>query len=784
MTTPTFHLHLTGLVQGVGFRPFVWQLARAMDLRGMVSNGTDGVHIYLNADPQVAHRFLERVQADAPTLARIQSARMELVEGVDFSDFSIAESEANSPASLQLTPDFGLCDACRAELSDPTDRRFGYAFATCTHCGPRYSLLRQLPYDRPATSMAAFGMCADCAREYHDPTNRRFYAQTNSCPNCPVDLRLFTASGHELLLDPSGQVRAVIDALEVGQTVAVKGIGGYLLLCDATHADAIAQLRARKHRPTKPLAVLYPNRAVLEQDCYLSPDEFALLTSPASPIVLLRQRPEPASGIAVAALAPGLSQLGVMLPYAPLLALIADGFGRPVVATSGNVSGSPLVYTDEQALVELPAVADLILTHNRAIVVPQDDSVIRLSPTHRQPILLRRSRGFAPTFVSPVRTRINANGGGILALGASLKSTFAWQLRGNTYISQYLGDLEDFDTQTNFRHTLDHFRSLFDATPDVLLADRHEGYFSTQLARELATIWGVPLVSVQHHEAHLVAVLAEQDLLTTPEPILGVVWDGTGYGTDGQIWGGEFMVYRNGRFERVGHVACFDALLGDKMPREPRLSAFSLAYNLPEASTLLRPLFTTDEWALYPKLLSRNRLKTSSVGRLFDAVAALLGLADRVSYEGEAALLLEDRATRYVDSYGYAALESYLPDSFPTRHVPTQAIITGVVRDVVANIPIEQIAAAFHYTLVKSVATMARQLGYRTLAFSGGVFQNALLVDWLRHELEPAHSLHFHSQLSPGDECISFGQLAHYALTLPTTVPSNSNDAHVLSHSR
>ena len=394
----TYHIHLTGQVQGIGFRPFVWQLARTMQLRGTVSNGADGVHITVNTDLTTVREFLTRLQAEAPALARILSATMQEADARTFTDFSIVESQADGPATLLLTPDLAMCDTCRAEINEPANRRFGYAFTTCTHCGPRYSILRKLPYDRPTTTMQSFGMCADCEDEYHDPANRRFYAQTNSCPNCPVALRLFRASGTEVADTQPALVNLVVTALRSGQTVAVKGIGGFLLLCDATNANAVTELRHRKHRPTKPLAVLYPNADTLREDCELADDELALLTGPESPIVLLRQRIKPNSGLVVSHLAPSLSQLGVMLPYAPLLALIAEDFGKPLVATSGNASGSPICYTDEQGLRELPAVADLILTHNRDILVPQDDSVVRLSSAYRQPIVLRRSRGLAPTF--------------------------------------------------------------------------------------------------------------------------------------------------------------------------------------------------------------------------------------------------------------------------------------------------------------------------------------------------------------------------------------------------
>ena len=781
----TFHLHLTGLVQGVGFRPFVWQLARAMELNGTVSNGADGVHIYLTTSTEIANQFRRRVLAEAPTLARIESARLAETEPVCYPDFRIVESQVNGPAKLLLTPDFALCAACRAEMNEPANRRFRYAFTTCTTCGPRYAISHNLPYDRPATTMADFGMCTACKAEYHDPENRRFYAQTNSCPDCAVTMQLVDGTGQCVSDDQQVIIEQTVALLEKGKTVAVKGIGGYLLLCDATNAGAIVQLRNRKHRPAKPFALLYSSVDAIRQDCVLANDEIALLTGPVSPIVLLEKLPDPTSGICVSALAPGLGQLGVMLPYAPLLALISTKFGKPLVATSGNSSGSPIYYTDAQALALLPAVTDYILTHNRAIVIPQDDSVVRLSPVHRQPIVLRRSRGLAPTFMTAI-THESVN---VMAVGASLKSTFAWQLRGNTYVSQYLGDLESYDTQTSFRATLDHFLNLFDTRPDRLLADRHEGYFSTQLARELATIWAVPLELIQHHEAHFAAVLAENELLDKQTNTLGIIWDGTGYGTDGQIWGGEFITYRpdfddNAAFNRVTHFDYFPALLGDKMPREPRLSALSLAAGLPGADALLRPKFTVNEWNLYSKLLTVSQLHTSSVGRLFDAVAALLGLADRVSYEGEAAGLLEEQASRYVRKHGFSAVRPYLPNDWTVPDVPTRLIIAGVLEDRMAQKSIDEVAARFHATLVAVVRTVARQQCTDRLAFSGGVFQNALLVDWLRHDLEPAFRLYFHQQLSPNDECVSFGQLARYSLHTNLSSTNKNQTSHVFSHSR
>ena len=762
----THHVHLRGRVQGVGFRPFVYRLARALGLCGTVSNGTDGVHIHLQADDEVAADFLARVQAEAPPLARVTAATVAVLDQPPFANFTIIESTADTRAALWLTPDLAMCAACRTELHDPANRRFGYAFVTCTDCGPRYSIARQLPFDRAVTSMADFPPCAACQAEYHDPNNRRFYAQTISCPDCGPALKGWEGA----TAMPAGQELARVQALlEAGQTVAVKGLGGYLLLCDATNAAAVQRLRQRKHRPGKPFAVLYPDAETLRADCHLHPDELAELTSPAAPIVLLTLRENPASGVALAAVAPRLRQLGAMLPNAPLLELLARRFGRPLVATSGNLSGSPIGYDDAAARTTLAPVADAFLLHNRAIVVPQDDSVVRFSSLHRQRIVLRRGRGLAPsvpvaTAVAeqqpPASTSLNK-----LAFGASLKSTFALSVPGYVYVSQYVGDLESFDTQESFRHGLTHFQRLFGPASGQLRADAHAGYFSTQLAAELAAQWQAPLQFIQHHAAHLAAVLAEH--APSAEPTLGVIWDGTGYGTDGHIWGGEFL--RSSAAEgpqRVAHFAYFDALLGDKMPREPRLSAFSLARDLRGSDAVLRPKFSALEYDLYTKLLAQNRVRTSSVGRLFDAVAAVLGLADVVSYEGEAALLLETLATQYVARHGYEFESLYLSCWDGIGNVPTSVLMQEILEDVATGKPADWIAARFHHSLVHIVRKTAEAQQLRRLAFSGGVFQNALLVDLLIDKLSADFELLFHRELAPNDECISFGQLFAGVFTL------------------
>jgi len=768
----THHVHVRGRVQGVGFRPFVFRLATELGLRGTVSNGADGVHIHLQAPSRapdqtpdqtpddVAADFVSRVQAEAPAMARLTGVSVAVLDQPPFVDFQIVDSRDAGQSALWLTPDLAMCAACRAELRDPDNRRFGYPFITCTDCGPRYSIAHRLPFDRAVTTMSAFPMCARCQAEYDDPADRRFYAQTDSCPACGP--RLSGWAGDEPL--PAGEeLAAIADLLRAGSIVAVKGIGGFLLVCDATSAAAVRRLRARKHRPSKPFAVLYPDLDTVRGDCCLAPDEEAELTGPAAPIVLLPLLSQLASGLALNEIAPGLAQLGVMLPYAPLLALLAERLARPLVATSGNISGSPIAFRDDEARAQLGTVADAFLTHDRAIVVPQDDSVLRFSARQRRRILLRRGRGLAPTLPPRVGAPVVV---GVLAFGASLKSTLAWSASGYDYVSQYLGDLESFDTQQNFRRAQAHFEQLLRQRPRELRADLHPGYFSTQLAEELAAAWQVPLRRVPHHAAHLAAVLAEHP--PSDAPTLGLIWDGTGYGPDGHVWGGEFLLSRGpdasgttGSPERLAHFAYFDALLSDKMPREPRLSAFALARHLPGGEALLRPKFTVQEFDLYTKLLSSNQLKTSSIGRLFDAVASVLGLADRVSYEGEAALLLETAAAVWLAQAGPSHISTpYLADWNGHGEVPTAALLQAVLDEHRAGRPGGEIAARFHQTLVSLIQKVARAHGLRRLAFSGGVWQNALLVDLATEQLGADFELLFHEQLAPNDENIAFGQLA------------------------
>ncbi|MCC6725647.1 MAG: carbamoyltransferase HypF [Saprospiraceae bacterium] len=758
MTQRSYRIHLQGQVQGVGFRPFVWRLAQEMGLVGWVNNAADGVHVEFNAAPQEAQVFFEKMQTGAPPLARIRCSEMVEAPPQFFEKFEIVESSASSEPDLPLTPDFALCEACADDLRQPGNRRHRYAFTTCTTCGPRYSIIKRLPYDRAETAMQPFTLCPDCQREYDDVTDRRYFSQTNSCPVCGVKMAFYPSQQVSSVGgDNETALQSTVEALRQGHIVAAKGIGGYLLLCDASNQIAVETLRQRKHRPTKPFALLYPSLEVLAKDAELSEAAKQELTSPVAPIVLLPLLEKPASGVIFDLVAPGLDKVGVMLPYSPLLRLLADDFGGVLVATSGNLSGSPIVFEDKMALENLTAVADFVLTNDRDIVTPQDDSVVTFSPFYQQKIILRRSRGLAPSlFVEG----LDLPSGNMLAMGASLKSTFCRQHRRNIYVSQYLGDLESYDTQQSFRHTLDHLTAVLQTLPDTVLLDAHPDYFSTQLGEELAAKWGAKTLRIQHHEAHFAAVLAENGLLRSTEPVLGIIWDGTGLGSDGHIWGGEFFLRENGRLQRMAHLDNFDFLLGDKMPREPRISALSLCKGMAEAEAVLVSKFSANEWSLYNRLLRNgSSLQTSSMGRLFDGVASLLGLGDVQSFEGEAAMRLEQAATRFFKKNGLRSAENWLERLDHQGNMPFSPILIGLLNGPKKGDSIEKLAAQFHVSLVNGIRLVAQHCKAKKLAFSGGVWQNGLLVDLCIELLSGDFELFFHRQVSPNDECVSFGQL-------------------------
>lgn len=753
----TWHIHIGGLVQGVGFRPYVSRIAQAMNIKGWVSNGNDGVHIKFNGTKEEASIFYKKLISKPPPNAIIRSHHFTGCTTELFADFSIHPSDASVKPDLLLTPDLAICKHCLIEIVDPKNIRFQYPFTTCLECGPRYSIISGLPYDRKNTTMAVWKMCDHCQTEYENINDHRHYSQTNSCPHCSIPVHLYDNQGIEICHDSESILILVTKALEDGRIIAVKGIGGYLLMGDATKLLSIKNLRDCKHRPTKPFAVMYPSISMMEKDLSVTDKEKEALTGKVAPIVLCKLKEETTTGLCTEAIAPGLDKIGAMLPYTALLALIAEKWGKPLIATSGNLSGSPIIFTDEDAMLWLSDQADLILGFERDIVAPQDDSVMQFSACSEQPVILRRSRGLAPNyFPAPFHA-----GNCLLAMGAELKSTFAVLDKNNFYISQYLGDQGNYESQVCYKNTLFHLLNLLQVKPDQILIDSHPGYFVSQTGKNLAEEWNIPVAAIQHHKAHFSAVLAENDLLNTKEHILGVVWDGTGYGEDGQIWGGEFFMLEDGEIDRYMYLEYFPQLLGDKMSKEPRVSAVSLLRNNIDHLMMIKDQFSIAEREFYLKLIQQKQnLLTSSAGRLLDGIASILKIQSFNTYESEAAMKLEAVARSCKNnSYDYYAIP------VNKNRLDWSVMIEELMMDKTKGVDAPVIARKVFVTLAMLIKNVAFRSGVKKIAFSGGVFQNVLLIDLVTELLEDDFELYFHRQLSPNDECISFGQIAYAHLS-------------------
>ena len=773
-----------GQVQGVGFRPYVYRMAKSYGINGEIYNGIDGVHISFNATEAGAGEFYQSLISNAPTISDITASVINKTPNQNFTAFKIIGSEYEGQYNVLVTPDFAMCADCRNELKSDSgaNRRNGYPFITCTNCGPRYSIIHRLPYDRENTSMNSFEMCPSCYQEYNEPADRRYYSQTNSCADCGIKLSLYSNEKELLQTEYNKIIITATQLLKQGKIIAVKGIGGYLLICDAANRESILRLRNHKQRPSKPFALMYPDVEMLRSDVLLSAVEEETLTAPSSPVLLLQLKENASSNICLSEIAPGLNQIGVMLPYAPVYELLLSGYNKPVIATSANISNSPIVYEDDEAIEQLNKMADFVISNNREIVVPQDDSVIKFSLFESQKIVIRRSRGLAPTYINPDLALPKEN---ILATGSLLKSTFTLTHQQNIYISQYLGDLDNYDVQKNYQHCLNHFYRLFNTKPELILTDKHPDYFSTSYGFDLAKEINIPVRQYQHHESHFAAVLGENNLIKSDEPVLGIIWDGVGLGNDGNVWGGEFFIYKNHEFERCNHFGYFDYLLGDKMAREPRISALAATAGLKYAEALLKNKFIATEWCIYQKLLQKkDNLKTSSVGRLFDAVASLLEFSDICSYEGEAAMYLENHALIYFRKNGFNVAETYFTEESMKQKISTRKMLAELIADIRKGKDKEFIAAKFHYSLANLVKTIATKLNIKNIALSGGVFQNALLVDLIKKQMTPDQNLFLHRQLSPNDECISFGQLCCYIIEEQKIKNSSTkNKEYVLSHS-
>jgi len=747
-------VRVEGIVQGVGFRPFVHALAGRLGLAGLVGNDAGGVFVEVEGASETVERFLEALAAEAPPLAVIERVTATPLAPTGSSGFAIAPSQAGGERQALVSPDTATCADCLAELADPADRRHRYPFINCTNCGPRFTIVRDVPYDRPATTMASFAMCADCAREYHDPGDRRFHAQPVCCPACGPSLALLDRDGTAAEGDPLAGAAA---RLRDGAVVAVKGLGGYHLAADAASEPAVAGLRARKHREDKPFAVMVADVAGARALCRVDPAEEAMLASPRRPIVLLRRGPEGAGTAVAPSVAPGNRSLGVMLPYTPLHHLLLAEVGRPIVLTSGNVSDEPIAYLDGEAVERLGGIADWFLVHDRPIHVRADDSVVRAFRGRELP--LRRSRGFAPQPLGlpwPFPRHV-------LACGAELKHTFCLAKDGHAFVSHHIGDLENYETFRSFTDGVGHFRRLFAVEPEVVAHDLHPEYLSTKYALELD---GVELEGVQHHHAHVAACLADNG---EPGPVIGVAYDGLGYGADGTIWGGELLVADLEGFRRAGHLEVVAMPGGAAAIREPwRMAAAWLGAafggQVPEHLAVVGR--NLDRWEQVAALARSGTasVATSSAGRLFDAVSAILGVRDAVNYEGQAAVELEQLADP-AEAAAYPARVGGATDDGAPLLVGGRDLVRAVVEDLDAGVPAPLIAARFHNGLAEATVAACQAIrdatGLEAVALSGGVFQNLLLLERTVARLElKGFRVLVHSRVPPNDAGISLGQAA------------------------
>ncbi|QYH37893.1 carbamoyltransferase HypF [Algoriphagus sp. NBT04N3] len=744
----TFEITISGQVQGVGFRPFVFKLAKEFAVKGTVCNNQDGVLINCNLSAKKAQRFLERILNDAPEISVIQSHSISEISFQEFKDFKIVPSESKQQVNIPLTPDIAICESCREEIRDTTNRRYAYAFTTCTNCGPRFSVTTQFPFERKNTTVDAFKMCVSCQEEYTNPDDRRFHSQTNSCGDCGIKLELQDYDGKQFYGDQRMLIEKASDLIRKGSILALKNTNGYLLCCDANNKTTIQRLREKKQRPAKPFALLYPSLDKIKKDFNLSSIEENAVTSSVAPIVILNPK-ESIDNLEKESIAPGLDHLGVMLPSSALLTLLMDELDIPIIATSGNMHGSPIISKKIDAIQKLAGLTDYFLHHDLGISFPQDDSVFRF--VGEQQLTLRRSRGLAPNYLNARKSDDK-----ILAMGAHLKSTFTFVPNFHTYVSPYFGNLDSYDVLERLQDNLKQFIELFQTPPNVVLVDEHPQYQSSILGRELAETWSAELVSVQHHKAHLASVLGEHGLFASEEKILGVVWDGTGLGEDEMIWGGEFFTYQNRAMERFLYFEYYDWLAADKMAKEPRLSLLSM---LPDGEKqIAEKKFSKTEWKVYLKMLENNPLKTSSVGRLFDGVASLLGIIDVTSYEGEAAMLLENQAKKYVGNNEVDFLEGVV-----FENIPTKTIIQNIHQAMVDGFSIPRLAHSFIHTLALVIFKIAAQHNFSIIACSGGVFQNSILVEKLiKLGGDSKINIKFNRILSSNDENISFGQFSYY----------------------
>lgn len=757
---------ILGAVQGVGFRPFVYRLASEMNLPGWVRNSPQGVFLEIEGEKAALDEFLLRLPLEKPPLASIQSLEYSLLDPARFKGFEIRESETSGSADALILPDIAVCGDCLSEMNDPGNRRYRYPFINCAHCGPRFTIIESLPYDRMNTSMKTFPMCPDCRREYENPLDRRFHAQPTACPVCGPELELWDAEGRTFARGDAA-LRQTAGFIRDGNIVAVKGLGGFHLMTDARNTEAVEKLRLRKHREEKPFARMYPSLDAVKADCRVSPLESRLLLSPESPIVLL-EHTLARDGSSVSK----NPYMGVMLPYTPLHHLLMEAVGGPVIATSGNLSDEPLCIDEREALTRLSGIADFFLAHNRPILRHVDDSIVRI--VMGRELVLRRARGYAPL---PIH--LTGIGSGTLAVGGHLKNTIALTSGDNIFISQHIGDLANREAGEAFRRTIADFRKLYRTDPVRIAADTHPDYLSTKAAGD----FGIPVIPVQHHYAHAAACGAENELDGTA---LGVTWDGAGYGLDGTIWGGEFLVCDfkadDPGFKRVAAFRKFRLPGSESAVREPRRAALGvlneLGYDFTTTGTSRadRKLdavswmdlpairaFPDAELSVLAQMLAKgiNSPWTTSAGRLFDAVSSLAGLRQKINFEGQAAMELEFAAFRESteESYPFDIVSAACEMGQEILIVDWAPMIRAIIEDVRTSGSPAGIAKKFHNALAEIILAVARRIGQERVMLTGGCFQNKILLESAVNKLRAAGFRPYWPQrVPPNDGGIALGQ--------------------------
>lgn len=741
-------LNISGVVQGVGFRPFIYQLAARYHLNGFILNNTAGISIEIEGKNDAIEAFIASVQNELPPLARIDTLSSEMCEYKGYKDFQILQSETQYDKTALVSPDIAICKNCLQEMSDPNNRRYAYPFINCTDCGPRYSIIKTLPYDRPNTSMHFFTMCEACNREYNDPLNRRFHAQPISCPECGPTLRLLN-TGHQVLEEGNNAVHLTADAIKQGAIVAVKGLGGFHLICDATNTQAVEELRKRKQRPVKPLAVMFPDLEMLQAFADISQKETELISCKEKPIVIV---PKSSHSIISEYVAPGIDRIGVFLPYTPLHHLLLKELSVPLVATSANLSDEPIIRNSVELLEKLTSVVDLVLDHDRDILNANDDSVMQMGGDEK--ITLRHSRGFTPKSIKlPFKSEKK-----ILAVGANHKNSIVIVFDDTLIISPYIGDLNSLQAFEYFERTLESFKRFYDFEPEVIVYDKHPEYMTTKWAKEFKIDYTtLQTIEVQHHYAHLLATMAEFNL---KGKVLGFAFDGTGYGDDGTIWGGEIMVANNQHYERIVSLTSFRLLGAEKAIKEPRRSALALlfeTYTLEEIHTLklsVTQQFSHAEINLLHRAWKQgiNAPICSSVGRLFDAVASFADILQISSFEGESGLLME----QYVDEN--------ITESFPFEIDNGTINLQPMIESMIKMQNKKEIVSTFFNTIVEMIFYIAQKHPSLPLLFSGGVFQNKVLVEKISERCKIENrTYYFQNETAINDGGIALGQ-AWYAL--------------------